>query len=197
MRQSKAQSAMEYLMTYGWALVILAVVAAALYQLGVFGGISSASSTCVAAPGYYCANPMLSQNDNITFTFGQFTSSKIIYNVAAACSSFATSSGLPNPSPPSGTPYAAMVYLSATGAATAVVSNSATSGSLSLSPGQKITVTGLTCYGTKVGPTITPTVGTGFSGNIWINYTTSSGAPSSSNPLHTEKVATLSVKVLK
>ena len=33
---SKAQSAMEYLMTYGWAILIIAVVLAALFQLGVF-----------------------------------------------------------------------------------------------------------------------------------------------------------------
>ena len=33
---SKAQSAMEYLMTYGWAILIISVVLAALFQLGVF-----------------------------------------------------------------------------------------------------------------------------------------------------------------
>ena len=33
---SKSQSAMEYLMTYGWAILIIAVVLGALYYLGVF-----------------------------------------------------------------------------------------------------------------------------------------------------------------
>ena len=33
---AKAQSAMEYLMTYGWAILIISVVLAALFQLGVF-----------------------------------------------------------------------------------------------------------------------------------------------------------------
>ncbi len=32
----KNQSAMEYLMTYGWAILVIAVVLAALFQLGVF-----------------------------------------------------------------------------------------------------------------------------------------------------------------
>jgi hypothetical protein len=32
----KGQSAMEYLMTYGWAILIVIIVAAALYALGVF-----------------------------------------------------------------------------------------------------------------------------------------------------------------
>ncbi len=38
----KLQSAMEYLMTYGWALLIIAVVLIVLYQLGVFSGILGA-----------------------------------------------------------------------------------------------------------------------------------------------------------
>jgi len=33
---AKAQSAMEYLMTYGWAILTIAVVLGALFQLGVF-----------------------------------------------------------------------------------------------------------------------------------------------------------------
>ncbi len=37
-RRSSAQSAMEYLMTYGWAILIIAVVLAVLFQLGVFSG---------------------------------------------------------------------------------------------------------------------------------------------------------------
>jgi hypothetical protein len=33
---SKAQSAMEYLMTYGWAILVIAVVLGVLYSLGIF-----------------------------------------------------------------------------------------------------------------------------------------------------------------
>ncbi len=35
-KRRKSQSAMEYLMTYGWAILIIAVVLGALFQLGVF-----------------------------------------------------------------------------------------------------------------------------------------------------------------
>jgi hypothetical protein len=38
-RSDKSQSAMEYLMTYGWAILIIAVVLGVLFQLGVFSGI--------------------------------------------------------------------------------------------------------------------------------------------------------------
>ncbi|MGC8629333.1 MAG: LamG-like jellyroll fold domain-containing protein, partial [Candidatus Micrarchaeia archaeon] len=37
-KRIKLQSAMEYLMTYGWAILIIAVVLGALFQLGVFSG---------------------------------------------------------------------------------------------------------------------------------------------------------------
>ena len=39
---SKSQSAMEYLMTYGWAILIIAVVLGAIYSLGLFNGASLA-----------------------------------------------------------------------------------------------------------------------------------------------------------
>ena len=44
----KLQSAMEYLMTYGWAILIIAVVLAALFELGIFNPNAFAPK---AAPG--------------------------------------------------------------------------------------------------------------------------------------------------
>lgn len=41
--KSKLQSAMEYLMTYGWAILIIAVVLGALFQLGIFNASSFTS----------------------------------------------------------------------------------------------------------------------------------------------------------
>jgi hypothetical protein len=46
----RAQSAMEYLMTYGWAILIIAVVLGVLFQLGVF----SSSSFSVRVPPGAC-----------------------------------------------------------------------------------------------------------------------------------------------
>ena len=45
----KGQAAMEYLMTYGWAILIIIVVVAALYAMGVFklpGGGMAPCSPC-------------------------------------------------------------------------------------------------------------------------------------------------------
>jgi len=45
----KAQAAMEYLMTYGWAILIVVIVAAALFALGVF---NPATYTGTRATGF-------------------------------------------------------------------------------------------------------------------------------------------------
>jgi len=69
----KAQSAMEYLMTYGWAILIVAVVLGALYSLGVFNGAAFLGTSCISASGFYCANPTLSTGGVLTVTIGQAT----------------------------------------------------------------------------------------------------------------------------
>ncbi len=42
---SKSQSALEYMMTYGWAILIIVIVAAGLYSLGIFSPTNSASTS--------------------------------------------------------------------------------------------------------------------------------------------------------
>ncbi len=41
----KSQSALEYMMMYGWAILVIVIVAAVLYSLGIFSPASSLSST--------------------------------------------------------------------------------------------------------------------------------------------------------
>jgi hypothetical protein len=48
----KAQSAMEYLMTYGWAILIVIIVAAALFALGVFNPATYTQSTATGFTGF-------------------------------------------------------------------------------------------------------------------------------------------------
>jgi len=48
----KAQAAMEFLMTYGWAILIVIVAIAALFFLGVFSG--SAPNTCQMDAPFNC-----------------------------------------------------------------------------------------------------------------------------------------------
>ena len=70
----KQQSAMEYLMTYGWAILIIAVVLSVLFYLGVFSGSSFLPNACIASSGFLCSNPIYSRSTGtLTFTFGQMT----------------------------------------------------------------------------------------------------------------------------
>ena len=44
-KDKKGQSALEYLMTYGWALVVIVIVIAALFAFGVFNTPKQCTST--------------------------------------------------------------------------------------------------------------------------------------------------------
>jgi hypothetical protein len=195
----KAQSAMEYLMTYGWAILIIAVVLGALFSLGIFGA-NTASTACIAGPGYLCTSLVLNAAGNLSFTFGQSTGSTI-YNIGMGCAAVTTSTGQPSVASVN---QNAIVYLSTAGAATIYpAANSAVApfnGFLSMPSGQTLTISGLKCYGTNLAPFGTvataPAIGTPYSGALWVNYTAASGAPWGSNPVLTSKFDTVSAKVV-
>ena len=69
MKTRESQSAMEYLMTYGWAVLIIAVILAALYALGIFN-IVGPPLVCLGQPNYLCSNPTLSSGGGLTINFG-------------------------------------------------------------------------------------------------------------------------------
>lgn len=66
----KSQSAMEYLMTYGWAVLIIAIVIAVLFDLGIFGA-PTATTTCVAQAGFLCTSPILTNTGVLYVQFAQ------------------------------------------------------------------------------------------------------------------------------
>jgi len=55
MKGRKGQGAMEYLMTYGWAILVVMIVGVVLWQLGIFGGGPGAVNT---ASGFGKIKPM-------------------------------------------------------------------------------------------------------------------------------------------
>ncbi len=65
---------MEYLMTYGWAILIIAVVLAALFYLGLFNSSAFSSTVCLASAGFECSSTTLSHTTGIfSAAFGQNT----------------------------------------------------------------------------------------------------------------------------
>ena len=80
----KGQTAMEYLMTYGWAILIVIVVVAALYSMGVF----------TVSPGVPCS-PCFS-----TFAFVDYADGTLMIrsgprNIVFNASNISYSSGIP------------------------------------------------------------------------------------------------------
>lgn len=186
---------MEYLMTYGWAILIIAVVLGALFSLGVFSGGATLGTACIAQAGFLCQSPItLGTNGNLSFVFGQSTGATI-YNVGLACTATSTSSaGLPNPN------NAMVLVYSNNGQASNVigsVTNVVPGGnSLTLISGATITISGLKCFGTTAVALANPQpIGAAFSGSLYINYTTASGAPTASGWL-TQKMAVVTLKVV-
>ena len=73
----KGQSAMEYLMTYGWAILIIAVVLSALLALGIFNS-SGLPTACLSQPGFQCTGATYvhggaPNGGNMIITVGQST----------------------------------------------------------------------------------------------------------------------------
>lgn len=85
----KAQSAMEYLTTYGWAIVAIAVGLGVLYSLGVFGIGANGSAGCSVVPGFSCSKPVLYSSGVLNMGLGQIGGTKTI--TATGCSSNSTS----------------------------------------------------------------------------------------------------------
>lgn len=54
MNNKKAQSAMEYLMTYGWAILVVLIALGALFYLGVFS--PKTANTCSASTPITCTD---------------------------------------------------------------------------------------------------------------------------------------------
>jgi hypothetical protein len=80
----KAQSIMEILMAYGWAIFIIAVVLAALFYIKAFNNPAS-SNSCLQTSGYLCSNPQLSGDGVMIVTLGQIYSNPLTIT-ATGCS---------------------------------------------------------------------------------------------------------------
>ncbi len=73
----KVQSAIEYLTTYGWAIMIMAVVLSALYFLGLFNPGTFAGQECLLPAGFSCTNIYLFPNGLLNINLMQVTQSPI------------------------------------------------------------------------------------------------------------------------
>ncbi len=67
MKFRRGQAAMEYLMTYGWAILVIVIVLAALLYLGIFN--LNPPEVCTMPAGMSCTKSYLSSTgDNVSIT---------------------------------------------------------------------------------------------------------------------------------
>ena len=187
MGKFRLQSAMEYLMTYGWAILIIAVVLGVLYYLGIFNGAASLGTACIPVAGYFCQTPSMNANGLLSFTLGQNTAATQ-YNVALACAQVSNGQGLPV----SGS-LAPWFYVESAGNVINAGNGVNQSSSISLTPGEQTSVKGLTCFDTN-GKVFNPvSIGAQFSGTLWYNYTAESTNAPAANALIV-KMGTITIK---
>ncbi|MDE1856639.1 MAG: hypothetical protein KGH98_00985 [Candidatus Micrarchaeota archaeon] len=99
----RLQSAMEYLMTYGWAILILGVVLAALYATGLLSPSTLVQNTCSFQAPFACLYSSLSISGVLTINVEQSSASPI--NVTAiGCNSNGTVTNMQSISPANAIP---------------------------------------------------------------------------------------------
>lgn len=68
----RAQSAIEYLMTYGWAILIIVVVLAIFLALNVFNNSIFITNNCASSQGFVCSNPVLNASGYLAVTVSRY-----------------------------------------------------------------------------------------------------------------------------
>ncbi|MEM3030256.1 MAG: hypothetical protein QXH27_00835 [Candidatus Micrarchaeia archaeon] len=91
----KAQAAMEYLMSYGWAIVIIVVALAVLVYLGVFSAGGKTPDICSFPPGIQCRSFRLEVDGSLNTTIYNGLSDKIIVTGVACTAEQPTAQGEP------------------------------------------------------------------------------------------------------
>ncbi len=67
----KAQAAMEFLMTYGWAILVVLAAIGALAYFGVFTPSSFISPRCTIEPGFDCKHKVTPTEISLIITNGK------------------------------------------------------------------------------------------------------------------------------
>ena len=177
-RRARLQASLDMMVSYGIALLIIAIALYVVITVGFFN-TKSVTSDCIASPGFSCTTYTIAPNGTAVFVISQSTGGTLTINgVACATSPNATGNGpaygnlgIQSPSVvpvfyPYGAPDSIVMY---SGSANTIETN---------------------CY---IGPDKLASGGLGdsFTGYLWLNYTFS-GLPSNIN--NVQQVASFTTK---
>jgi hypothetical protein len=97
----RGQAAMEYLMTYGWAILVIVIVLAALLYLGIFNIAGKTPDTCTFQIGLQCNSYLLSAaTDRVRLDMmNGYQKSIVVDSVACSTDGSAAQVAYPSSSP--------------------------------------------------------------------------------------------------
>ena len=67
-KSKRSQSALEYMMTYGWAILIIVIVAVILYSMGIFNPSSSISTTITGFSSTPVSSALFTNNGGLSLS---------------------------------------------------------------------------------------------------------------------------------
>ncbi|VVB77214.1 Uncharacterised protein [uncultured archaeon] len=161
-KAKKAQAAIDFMMSYGIALVIITVAVSVIYETSILIP-SLTSSSCTPSPGFSCDTFALNRTGILNISLSQATGGAVVVQ-GVACSTQINGSGI---GPKYGNFYVtgnALWYPAVT--INSVLTNTAPN-SLLLYSGSG-TLLRLNCYG--AGGIAKGSPGSSFIGYIWLNY---------------------------
>jgi hypothetical protein len=160
----KLQAAMEYLMTYGWAILIIALALGVLYSLGVLNPGRLKPVMCMLPAPFSCQIGGFTTGGKLNITLSQ-GSGQTITLLGVACidnQHVSSSNGLPDSNCNTGGNSTCW---------TAIVSGTNAVPSSTLASGSTISVYNIQCYPAGNGPFPTSTIGSSFGGTLILKYT--------------------------
>jgi len=154
--QIRAQAAIDFLTTYGIALMIIFIASAVIYNVTIVRP-ALATSTCTASPGFSCESYAINVNGVLALTLSQATGGAVTI-LGAACSSLPSSTERKPAYGNLNVINSIAYYTSGTSPGLGINLYSGSSNTMSLY-----------CY--NGGGVATGNLGNGYDGFVWLNYT--------------------------
>jgi hypothetical protein len=180
--RGRSQAAIDFISSYGFALLIITIAVYVVFQLGVFN-YSASPQYCYPEQPFNCIAYSINTSGSLTMFISQ-SSGGILTITGAACSTTPNTTkvgplyGNVNINPDSGvanTPY--------------YPNNKFPSGGVTIPSGSSALLY-VNCYGGNIGKA-TSAIGNTFTGYLWLRYTFS-GLPSTYN--YVSRAASLNIK---
>jgi len=84
----KGQAALEFMMTYGWAILVVLAAIGALSYFGILDPSKFTPDTCLASSGFACPGKPIVTSENLTFSIVNGLGYNIVLNTTNSTDTF-------------------------------------------------------------------------------------------------------------